>query len=352
MIKVVLKNGAVGFVFGIIIALIAYFGNFPIPNRYIWVIPIFLALLNLLGSLAATLAVQYLAAKHLMHEKHLNMIGFITAAAVNTLIAFAVILHFPDIFFHREFIFLYFAGMAMGAVYGIYRYRIDVINERVRFLEEISEKNRQLQEATRQLAITLERNRMGRELHDSISQGLHGLNFSIHSLRNQLPTPPAEVYDTLDHMEATARSTLDELRTMIEELKPSLLTEKGLAEALKTTTALFSQRQNIPVQLQLQIPETITPEMEMAVYRITQEALANIEKHASAQKVTLDISFDRDHVLLNIKDNGKGFNPRSRSPGHGLRNMRLRAEEVEGSLTIVSRPNLGTSIVASLPYNH
>lgn len=350
MVKEILRNCVVGFIFGLIIALIAYFGNFQIPVKFILIMPVFFSVLNLLGSMAAIVLVMYLAAKRFINEKILNIIGFITAAVVNTLIAFAVILRFDEIFFRSEIIFLYFAGMAMGAVYGVYRYRIELMNERVKFLEEISDKNRQIQEAARQLAITMERNRMGRELHDSISQGLHGLMFSIHSLRNQLPSPPEEVRATLNHMEAAARSTQDELRAMIEELKPSLLAESGLADSLRTISDLFSQRQNIPVELQLQIPENITPKVEMAIYRISQEALSNIEKHALSKRVTFDISYDQERIQLNIKDNGKGFNTRSISSGHGLRNMRLRAEEIGGSADIISSPNLGTSIVVTFPY--
>ena len=175
MIREIMKNSLVGLIFGFIIALIAYFGGFQIPAHYIFAIPVFMALLNMLGSLAAVVVVTYLAMKNLMNEKNLNIVGFVVAAAVNTLLAFLVILQLDDNLLHQELIFLYFIGMAMGAVYGIIRYRIQMVNERIRFLEEIAEKNRQLQEATRQLAITHERNRMGRELHDSISQGLHGL---------------------------------------------------------------------------------------------------------------------------------------------------------------------------------
>ena len=349
MKDVIVKNSAAGFIFGIVIALIAYFGNFPIEPRYIWIIPFFLAVLTAIGSLAAILVVFYLGSKRLVTDKSLNIIGFLTASLVNTVIAATVALIFPDIFLHREFVFLYFAGLAMGAVYGIYRYRIDLMNERLRLLEEISDKNARLQEASRQLAIYRERNRMGRELHDSISQGLHGLVFSIHSLQNTLEAPSDEVDNILRHMQSTTQATLEELRSMIEELKPSLLSEKGLEETLRTTVDLFSQRRSIPVRFDFHAPDAMAPEIEMAIYRITQEALGNIEKHAAAQRVIIELSFDANSILFTIKDDGKGFIPRPSLSGHGLSNMRLRAEELKGAVDIISKPGLGTSVVATFP---
>ena len=344
MIKELLRNCLLGFIFGTIIALIAYFGRFQIPELYILVMPIFFAAINLLGSLAAMLVIILLTMKNLVREKYLNFIGFLAAAIVNTVIALVVIHQIDETLLRTDFIFLYFTGMALGAVYGVYRYRNELMRERVRFLEELSEKNQQLQEASRKLAITQERNRMSRDLHDSISQGLHGLTFSIYSLRNQLKDASPDIKATLDHMEATARSTQDELRAMIDALKPSLLADTGLEQAIRTLAELFSQRQNIPVELYIDLHESVSPQVEMTLYRITQEALANIEKHAMASKVSLRLQTDKKQIQLMIKDNGKGFDTQTMSSGHGLRNMRLRAEEAKGMLTIISKQGLGTSV--------
>lgn len=350
MVNIVFKNAFIGFIFGVIIAIIAFFGNFPVPDNIILIIPLIFGALSGLGSLGAMFFIIYLSQRYFLREKTLNIYGFITATLINTLIAVIIVYSFPDAFMHRELIILYFAGIGMGAAYGIYRYRVDVLNERMQFLEELAEKNRQLQEASRELAITRERNRMGRELHDSISQGLHGLIFAIHSLRNSMKNPEANTLEILTHMEETAKSTLDELRAMIVELKPSMLTEKGLQETLETSVSLFCQRHEIPVSLEIQLPEDITPECEMAIYRISQEALANIAKHSSAKRVVLEVSHNEYNVILNIKDDGKGFNTKALSRGHGLKNMRQRAEEVDGSINIVSKPSLGTSITVTLPY--
>ncbi|HZK25553.1 MAG TPA: histidine kinase, partial [Oscillospiraceae bacterium] len=145
------------------------------------------------------------------------------------------------------------------------------------------------------------------ELHDSISQGVQGLIFALHSLRHELDGPPQRVADILQHLEATARSTLDELRALIEELKPSLLVEQGLAASIQAASELFSQRQTIPVELAYELTALLSPEVEMTIYRIIQEALANIEKHAQAQQVTIRISDLEGQVLLSVKDDGQGF---------------------------------------------
>ena len=349
MLSIILKNSIIGFVFGIIIAVIAFFGNFPVPGTVIPLIPFIFGLLSALGSLGAMFVIMYISAKFLIKEKLLNIMGFITATLINTLIAVILVYSFPDAFMHRELIILYFIGIGMGAVYGIYRYRVDTLNERMQFLEELADKNRRLQETFRELAITRERNRMGRELHDSVSQGLHGLIFAIHSLRNSLSGPDQKVTDILNHMEDTANSTLAELRAMIEELKPTMLTEKGLEKTLEATVNLFSQQHGIPAKLHVQLPEEIKPELEMAIYRISQEALANIAKHAGATQVVVEISCNDNDIILNIKDDGKGFNVKALSKGHGLKNMRQRAEDANGSLQIISKSSLGTSIIANLP---
>ena len=349
MLNVLFKNSVIGFIFGIIIAIIAFFGNFPVPGNVIPLIPFLFALLSGLGSLGAMFVILFLSTKYFMKEKLLNILGFIAATLINTLIAVILVYSFPDAFMHRELIILYFIGIGMGAVYGIYRYRVDILNERMQFLEELADKNRRLQEASRELAITRERNRMGRELHDSISQGLHGLIFAIHSLRNSLSEPDKSVSAILNHMEDTANSTLAELRAMIEELKPSMLTEKGLEKTLETTVNLFSQGHGIPVKLQVQLPENIKPELEMTIYRISQEALANTAKHAGSTQVAVEISYNDNDIILNIKDDGKGFNVKALSRGHGLKNMHQRAEDAGGSLQIISKPSLGTSVIATLP---
>lgn len=338
-----------GFMFGIIFAVVAYIGNFNIDYSLIWLIPFIVAALCGLATLIALFISNSLVTKGYYNSTIISIISFITAALVNSLIVLIILSYFGMANLHPQTLLVGILGLGMGAIYGIYRYRMGTINEKMKFLEELADKNRQLQEASRKLAITDERNRMGRELHDSVSQGLHGLVFAIHSLRNELQNPPQKVSDILAHMEDTANSNLDELRTLIEELKPSLLAEEGLEEALKVTVSLFSQRQKIPVDIEIHLPAMLPPGLEMTIYRITQETLANIEKHAFAQHVSFKISSEEDTLNLTIRDDGKGFNKKSFLPGNGLKNMHQRAEQQNGSLEIISKPGIGTSVIAKFP---
>ena len=349
MKEVLRKSMPVGFIFGIIFSIIAYLGNFTVDLRLLCIIPFLTATMSGLGAIIAYLIGKFLEAKELFNTKTAQIIAFLVAALVNSLIVIAVYSSFDQSIFQRGGLLGITLGLGMGAIYGIYHSKMDSLKVRMEFLEALADKNKQLQETSRRLAITEERNRMGRELHDSVSQGLHGLVFSIHSLRNECTSPSPRMLEILSHMEATTQSTLDELKTMIEELKPSILVERGLGEAIEVITELFSQRNQIPIELDLQLPASLSPELEMTLYRITQESLGNIEKHAFAQHVSLKIIGSGHELLFTIRDDGKGFNTKEESSGNGLKNIRQRVEEAGATLNIVSRPTIGTSIIISFP---
>lgn len=350
MREVILKSMPVGFLFGIFFAIVTYLGNFSIDPRILLILPLFTTAMSGLGGAVALGVSKFLEARGTFTYTKVQIISFSVAAVVNILITYTAYSSFNQSLFEPGGLLGIILGLGMGALYGVYRNKVDRMNEKMEFLEALADKNKQLQEASRRLAITEERNRMGRELHDSVSQGLHGLVFSIHSLRNECTNPSQRTIEILSHMEATAQSTLDELRTMIEELKPSILVERGLGEALQLTSSLFSQRSQIPMELDIQLPDLLSPEIEMTLYRITQESLANIEKHAYAQHVQLRIRCAEGQLLFSIRDDGKGFNTKEEFVGNGLKNIRQRVEEVGGALNIVSNPTLGTSVIISFPY--
>jgi signal transduction histidine kinase len=336
-----------GFVFGSVFSLVAYMTEFYIDHLLLILIPFLVAILCGLGVFVATGTSYILKGK--TSERVASIIGFLTATAVNVLLVFSLLAYFGFASIQQEVMIGGLLGISVGATYGVYRYRIEKINERMAFLEELSDKNKKLQEATRKLVLTEERNRLGRDLHDSVSQGLHGLVFAIHSLKNELPEPTTRVLEIIKHMEVTANATLDELRTMIGELKPSLLAEEGLKEALEVTINLFSQRSKIPVEVTVNLPDIIDPEVEMGIYRIVQEALANVEKHANANQVSMKLSSADDQLVLTIRDDGRGFIRKKITTGNGLENMRRRVEELAGVSTIISKPGIGTTVIAKFP---
>jgi signal transduction histidine kinase len=245
-------------------------------------------------------------------------------------------------------------GMFLGLVFGVLvaaiSYRLDRVQQRVRLLEmenryltDMAEKDQLLQEAARNLAVAEERNSMARELHDSISQGIHGIVFSLHSLRRQLGQG-CEAEEILGHLEQTTQATLQEMRRLITELSPSPLENNSLEEALELHCELFSLRQQIPVELSLQYGGQLAPEQEAAIYRIVQEALANIQQHAGARHVEIALSDETERTVLRIQDDGCGFQPETAARGYGLTNMATRARQNYGEFQIRSQHGQGTVV--------
>lgn len=347
--KDMFQSMGIGFGFGILFSIFARVSGFPIEPFLLWVIPFFSGILSALGALVASTGVKIFRRWGIREETLLNILGFAAAGVINVFIVLILMAVFGMAPFHRNVTIALFMGLAFGGVYAVYAYRINQMEERMAFLQALADKNRQLQEAARTIAITSERNRMSRELHDSVSQGLHGIMYSLHSLRNECQGLNPRVHRILDHLEATTQATQEELRTMIEELKPSLLAEKGLVQALRDLLDLHAQRRQIPVEGDLQLPENLPAESELALYRIAQEALANCEKHANAGRIEACLYEKEKQVVMEISDDGCGFDPERVTLGNGLTNLKRRAEDAGGLLVIDSRLGKGTRIRVSLP---
>ncbi|HEX7713018.1 MAG TPA: sensor histidine kinase [Bacillota bacterium] len=248
-------------------------------------------------------------------------------------------------------------GLIFGIIVGmidhyLWRMRQKVLTLEIenKYLAELAEKDQQVQETTKNLIIAEERNRMARDLHDSISQGIHGIVYTIHSLRQELGNGTQRTAEILDHLERTADATLSELKTMIMELKPSLMEEKGLTEAIRLNCDLLAERFGIKMDLRLDSNTGLSPGQEIALYRIIQEALANIQKHAGAKQVQVSLeSGEKQQVRLMIQDDGRGFDMGQIHRGNGLNNMEARCLENHGTLKIITRPGAGTKIEARFP---
>jgi signal transduction histidine kinase len=155
----------------------------------------------------------------------------------------------------------------------------------------------------------------------------------------------------LEEVETLSRSALAEMRALIFELRPGGLAEEGLVAALTKHAAAVSARQALTIAVQgpdERLP--VSPDCEEQLYRIGQEALANVSKHAQAQHAHVTVTNKVDRVVLEVRDDGRGFDPTSLFVGHlGLESMRSRAAEIGAAIRVDSRPGQGTLVAVELP---
>lgn len=210
--------------------------------------------------------------------------------------------------------------------------------------------NARLVAAARERIVLEERQRLARELHDSVSQALGGIQSGARMARERLVQDPAGVAQLIDHVFQLAEAGEAEMRALIFELRPESLETEGLVVALNKQIEALRARHGIAVQaVDGEEPEQPL-EVKEALYRIAQEALNNTVKHARAQQVQVRLEPHEGRLMLEIEDDGVGFNPDGSFPGHlGLRSMRERALGVGGSVEVVSTPNQGTRVVATVP---
>jgi signal transduction histidine kinase len=211
--------------------------------------------------------------------------------------------------------------------------------------------NARLYEQAQSVAVLEERQRLARELHDSVSQALYGITLGADTARTLLDQDPARVAEPLEYVLSLAEAGLAEMRALIFELRPESLETEGLVSALEKQAAALEVRHDIPVRADLCAEPAVSAETREALYRIAQEALHNTLKHARTTGVDLSLrEEDSALVTLEVSDDGVGFDPNGSFPGHlGLRSMRERAERLGGTLEIRSEPGKGTRISVHIP---
>ena len=204
-----------------------------------------------------------------------------------------------------------------------------------------------------------ERGRVARELHDGISQILVGTRYGLEIARRRFDNGDARAGETLDKNIDHLSGAIQEVRRISRDLRPGVLDDLGLGPAIKALTEDFSTRTNIRVDFNTVVfRNRLDEDSKIALYRIAQEALTNIERHANASEVTVDLRGHRNGATLRISDNGCGLpGPGARSEsgepsgGLGLRNMQERIEQLDGTLKIQSGRE-GTLIEAVVPLSH
>jgi signal transduction histidine kinase len=211
----------------------------------------------------------------------------------------------------------------------------------------------QLAETARQAGVLAERERLARELHDTVAQGFISVVTQLESAEQVLDERPQEAHERLEIARRTARENLQELRATVRALRPDLLSDAPLSLALERAAARWSATASVPVQVRVTGQAlALRPDTELALLRTAQEALANVGRHASATRVVLSLSYLGDTVTLDVDDDGVGFEKRERplgEGGFGLVGMRERVEAAGGEFTIESTPGQGTCIAVSVP---
>lgn len=203
-----------------------------------------------------------------------------------------------------------------------------------------------------------ERGRVARELHDGISQILVGIRYALDVTRRQLGADAREVPKMLDTGIENLAGAIQEVRRISRDLRPGVLDDLGLGPALKALTEDFKTRTGINAQFSTVVfRNRLSSDAKIALYRVAQEALTNIERHAQASDVHVDVRGSRRGAVLTVRDNGIGLTesarhvPQTGLGGMGLRNMQERVEQLGGQLLVTSHRG-GTTIEARVPLSH
>ncbi len=208
--------------------------------------------------------------------------------------------------------------------------------------------NTELYEQAQTLAVLEERQRMARNLHDAVNQSLFSAGLIAEVLPRLWEKDPEEGRRSLEDVRRLTRGALAEMRMLLVELRPSALTDSELIDLLRQLGNALAGRTNIPVAVSVAGQGALPTEVQTAFYRLCQEGLNNIAKHAEATRVEIHLQYDADAgaVELRLRDDGRGFDPEHTPSGHyGLSMMRERAEAVGAILSIASQPGHGSEIV-------
>jgi signal transduction histidine kinase len=225
-----------------------------------------------------------------------------------------------------------------------------IVSERRRAALALAESQRREGERA-----ALERQRIARDLHDSVSQSLFSTTLHVrtaqHALAREELDTTGPVGKELSEIGQLTRGALAEMRALIFELRPGALAEEGLVAALTKQAAALSAREGLVIEVQgpdERLP--LEPEVEEQLYRLGQEALANVVKHARASRATVYIAATDDSVSMEVSDDGRGFDPAVVGPEHfGLRSMRGRVADLGGRLQVMSAPGGGTVLRVEVP---
>ena len=260
--------------------------------------------------------------------------------------------------FSIELLFTGLMAVGWSALLALWiRSLIRESSERKRLIEQLEAAQQGLAAMERQAGVLQERQRMAQEIHDTLAQGFISIVMQLEAADQALPEGQEAVRKRLWQARETARLSLGEARRLVQALSPEPLEGATLPEALRRVAQRWQEETNLPIDYSTTgSPYTLRPEVEVILLRFMQEGLANIRKHAQANRVTVTLSYMEDQVALDVHDDGQGFDPGilSRPPdqsrgGFGLYTMRERLAQLGGQLIVESSPGEGTTLAAQIP---
>jgi signal transduction histidine kinase len=209
--------------------------------------------------------------------------------------------------------------------------------------------NARLYERGRELSVLQERARLARDLHDAVSQKLFSVRAKARAAAVLVARDPARAIEEMDSVAMLAGQAHAELRAVIDGLAPLELEAGGLAGSVRSYAVLAGRTHGAEVVVRAAELPRLEPRLETAIYRVAQEAIGNALRHSGSRQVTVCLSRRQRAVVLDVSDDGSGFDPRAPQHGLGLASMRERAGSVGGKLTVTSVPGSGTKIRLSVP---
>jgi signal transduction histidine kinase len=212
--------------------------------------------------------------------------------------------------------------------------------------------NAQLYDRVQEQAASDERQHLARELHDSVSQALYAILLGTHTAQRHLADAPEKAAEALAYVENLAQAGIAEMRALIFELRPESLEEEGLIGVLRRQVEALRHRHGLEAEAELGDEPELAFAAKKVVFRVAQEAIHNVVKHARATSVEVSFGRDGDAWLLRVHDDGIGFDPAAlqTAPGHlGLTSMRERVSALGGTLRVASTPGEGTTVTARIP---
>jgi NarL family two-component system sensor histidine kinase LiaS len=239
---------------------------------------------------------------------------------------------------------------SFDTVYEDFNDMTDWVEGKMRILQRLGEESVMQQMHSNEAAVLEERKRLARDLHDTVSQQLFAIHMSSASLQKMLISRPEMAAGVVEQLVTMSQHAQKQMRGLIAQLRPLELEDKSLADALDLWFPVYCSQNGLQGKLDLQFHSQFSEALEHQLFLIIQEGMANVVKHAKAIHVSLSL-YETDHqYLLQITDDGLGFDqPKTQPTSYGLASMKERAQKLGGSGEVISRSGSGTSVKISIP---